>query len=374
LRILFCYWGKKGGGAKYSEELVKAFQELPGCSVFVSFSRRSEVFENIRRLGLEGCHLDTFEGPAGFFIRTFLVPVHIFRLIRFARKRGIRLSYTTMGHVWTPLVVPFLRLFGIRHVMTIHDALPHPGDPGIFVRANRLATRFSDRVVVLSGHVKDFLVEKEGIPESRIIPSVHGLLHYRGLDRRPKVFRGAPFRLIFFGRIEAYKGLGTLLAAFARLSAAHEDISLEVYGSGDLSRYAGMIRGLRNLKIRNRWIREDEIGRIFAKACVNVAPYVEASQSGTIPIALSCGIPTVCTKVGGLSEQVVDGRTGLLVDRKDAEAGLVKAIECLYRDRVLCEALSRNCVKYAREHLSWPRIARSLRENLAPLVFPPDSL
>jgi len=369
LKILFCYWGKRGGGAKYSEELVKAFRALPGCDVFVSFSKRSEVFENIRRLGLEGCHLETFEGLVGFVIRTFLVPVHIFRLIRFARKRGIRLAYTTMGHIWTPLVVPFLRLWGIRHVMTIHDAKAHPGDPQLFVTANRLAARFSDRIVVLSECVAEFLKTWQGIPEGHIIRSVHGLLHYEGLDRSPKVFRGQPLRLVFFGRIEAYKGLGILLSAFSTLRARHADLSLEVHGSGDLAPYAGMIRGLPNLRIENRWICDKEIKGIFSKACINVAPYQEASQSGTIPIALSCGIPTVCTNVGGLSEQVKDEYTGLLVDPKDAKTGLVKALERLYMDRAFCEELSRNCVKYAREHLSWAPIARFLYEKVRPLAY-----
>jgi glycosyltransferase involved in cell wall biosynthesis len=61
-----------------------------------------------------------------------------------------------------------------------------------------------------------------------------------------------------------------------------------------------------------------------------VLPYLEASQSGVIAAAYGAHLPVVATPVGGLTEQVADGRTGLLAKgatAKDIADAIRKLIE-----------------------------------------------
>jgi glycosyltransferase involved in cell wall biosynthesis len=81
---------------------------------------------------------------------------------------------------------------------------------------------------------------------------------------------------------------------------------------------------------------------------VMVLPHVEASQSGVAATAFGAGLPVVCTPVGGLPEQVLDGVTGLVARRADGPA-LADAILRLARDPQLYHAISSTVVETREE-------------------------
>ena len=55
-----------------------------------------------------------------------------------------------------------------------------------------------------------------------------------------------------------------------------------------------------------------EIESLISTHSVVVLPYSEASQSGIIPICTALKRPVVVTPVGGLTEQVISGITGII--------------------------------------------------------------
>ena len=59
----------------------------------------------------------------------------------------------------------------------------------------------------------------------------------------------------------------------------------------------------------------------------------------TILEAQACGVAVIATRVGGNSEIVADGETGLLVPPGDPEA-LAQAMLTLWRNRALCQRLA----------------------------------
>ncbi len=69
--------------------------------------------------------------------------------------------------------------------------------------------------------------------------------------------------------------------------------------------------------IINEFVSIERRSELFAAADVVVLPYVEASQSGAVPLAYAAEKPVVVTAVGGLPEAVEDGRTGLVVAPRD---------------------------------------------------------
>ena len=90
--------------------------------------------------------------------------------------------------------------------------------------------------------------------------------------------------------------------------------------------------------IINEFVSIERRGELFAAADVVVLPYIEASQSGVIPLAYAAGKPVVVTAVGGLPEAVEDGRTGLVVAPRD-ERALADAVVRLLDDPVLAREL-----------------------------------
>jgi glycosyltransferase involved in cell wall biosynthesis len=70
--------------------------------------------------------------------------------------------------------------------------------------------------------------------------------------------------------------------------------------------------------------------------------YLHASHADNFPTAIleamGCGTPVIATDVGGIAEQLEDGRTGLLVPAHDA-AALLERVTCLQNNDVLRKAI-----------------------------------
>lgn len=102
---------------------------------------------------------------------------------------------------------------------------------------------------------------------------------------------------------------------------------MTVAGSGDFSKYHAIFEELPQVKIINRYIADTEIDDYFSVPnTILVLPYLDASQSGVIPIALEYGVPIIASNTGGLKEQMDNGNLGLFSTPGDADS-LMKQME-----------------------------------------------
>ena len=72
--------------------------------------------------------------------------------------------------------------------------------------------------------------------------------------------------------------------------------------------------------IVNQYIPNEKVADYFNISEVIVLPYRSATQSGILNIAYGYEKPMVTTNVGGLSEFVHDGKTGVLVENSDPDS------------------------------------------------------
>jgi glycosyltransferase involved in cell wall biosynthesis len=136
--------------------------------------------------------------------------------------------------------------------------------------------------------------------------------------------------VLFFGRIWDYKGLEFLIRAEPMISQAIPNARIVIAGEGDdFEPYRRMMARPDRFVVHNRHISAAERDQLFREASVVVLPYVDATQSGVIPVAYSYGLAVVATRVGALAEAVDDGETGLLVPPRDPEALATAVIELL---------------------------------------------
>jgi glycosyltransferase involved in cell wall biosynthesis len=145
---------------------------------------------------------------------------------------------------------------------------------------------------------------------------------------------------LFFGRIYEYKGLRYLLNAAPLISAAAPHVRFIIAGTGaDFSKYRSMIQDSANFDIRNRFIPDEEVARLFAEADLLALPYIEASQSGILSNAIGFGLPVVATEVGELSAVIRETGMGLIVPPADSSA-LAEAITNIAVDHRLYDELA----------------------------------
>jgi glycosyltransferase involved in cell wall biosynthesis len=133
-----------------------------------------------------------------------------------------------------------------------------------------------------------------------------------------------------------------------------------VVGEGRLPACLDTIRGWSNVEILNRFVEENEIEPLFRATDVLVVPYIDASQSGVVPMSFGFGVPVVCTPVGGLIEQVRHAENGLIAGEVAAHA-LADSLLELHRDPALLERLALGALNTAATELDWP-------SAVAPLV------
>ena len=291
-------------------------------------------------------------------------PLRQFRVIRkiFRRIREFApdVIHYQGAHLWFDLALPFLRRYPL--VFTVHDFQPHPGDrlsQKTPLWVEMFARRRADELIVHSQFLRDLVVRNlRGTAEKiSVIPHIQ-----IGEDFPTSTSKEEDHLILFFGRIWEYKGLEFLIRAEPLITARVPDARILIAGQGeDFSRYTRMMVHPDRFIVRNEFISEDLAADYFQRASVVVLPYIEASQSGVIPLAYSAAKPVVATTVGGLPEIVEDGRTGYLVAPRDA-AQLADAVTRLLLDPSLRRQMGKNGKSKLQAECSSEVIARKTME------------
>ncbi|HRO75544.1 MAG TPA: glycosyltransferase [Crocinitomicaceae bacterium] len=124
---------------------------------------------------------------------------------------------------------------------------------------------------------------------------------------------------LFFGFIRKYKGLDILIDALAQYKkTATRPFKLVVSGEfyEDEKKYLEQIKRLdleQDIILYNQFIPDSEVKHHLSACDLLIQPYRNATQSGVTPLAYHFEIPMIVTKVGGLEQQVPDGKAGFVV-------------------------------------------------------------
>lgn len=262
------------------------------------------------------------------------------------------------AHFWS--VVP--RPAGLPLVLTVHDHVPHSGSDAAGFRPKhriycRHLRRVADAVIVHS----DLIAREYGEAHPAHVGRIHSICHGPlGVDDHVPVQSPpteTPRRVLFFGRVEAYKGLGTLLDACDLLTARGVKFRVVIAGRGsDLDTHRERLRDPERFEVHDEFIPAEDIQQYFSSAWLTVLPYTDATQSGVAAMAFAYHCPVVATSVGGLPEVVRHGESGLLVPPRDP-AALADALQQLLGDDALRQNLADGAARMVSTVLSWDAIA-----------------
>lgn len=218
---------------------------------------------------------------------------------------------------------------------------------------------------------------------------------YNGVDveyfipNRHSTKQGSGRRLLFVGNIDAYKGVHVLFDALPEVLRHHPEVRLDLVGRAfqlpfdwlqtlgepaeidKLRRFYDGRGYLAHLKEQISRLRLSgsvefcgcfpyrEIGRAYHRADVLVLPSI-CNEGFGMPAAeaMSCGLPVVASRVGGLPEVVKHGKTGLLVPPRDP-AALASAIIQLLEDEDLRRSMGQAGRERVLQTFTWEAIAES---------------
>ncbi len=165
--------------------------------------------------------------------------------------------------------------------------------------------------------------------------------------------RAHPKQIIYVGRLSREKGVDVLVRAMSMI----KDAQLILVGSGPeeakLRRIASRVGRVRFMGAlpRERALKLVKGSEIF------VLPSRAEGLSTALLEAMACGVPVVATAVGGNTEIIEDGKTGILV-RPDDPGELASAITRLLEDDDLRRRLSNRARELVRRQYDMKRIVR----------------
>lgn len=244
------------------------------------------------------------------------------------------------------LILPVTQALGVPLVTTFHGYDATMADD--HARSSFfLHRRYLERRAVLQREGRLFIAVSEFVRERLLAqgyPKERTVVHYIGvrLDRfRPDVAVVREPVVLFVGRLSPEKGCVYLIRAMRRVQHECPDAELVVLGDGPLratlERLAlGNVGRCRFLGA----VPQEEVIAWMARAQVLCVPSVrlpseQAEGFGLVfAEAQAMGLPVVSSAVGGISEAVVHGETGLLGPERD-ETTLSTHLLRLLRDPVL---------------------------------------
>ena len=346
-RVVFVCGNLESGGAERQWSLLIPELDARGFDVAVlTLDARGVHFEELRAAGVKvSC--------AG--LRHRADPIGLVRALSLGgRRSSIVVSRGVSGHlVGHALAVRQ----GARHVVTEHLG-PDPTGLRPYRHHQRLLLapmrpRASAVVAVARSQVDHLVREGYRHDTIRVIPN--------GLRGDPPVRNRAAVRAEL--GVSPGDRLAVLVAALRpekrptmfvdQVTAAHaEEPSIHGLVVGDGSE-AGAVAGAVDRSrgaVRMIGYRKDALDIMNAADVVCLTSAVEAAPMSLLE-AMSLGRPVAATNVGGVSDLVVDGETGLLVPA-DRPPRLAEALVALARDQARAEALGRAGRKRQQQRFS----------------------
>lgn len=178
----------------------------------------------------------------------------------------------------------------------------------------RVASRLTDAVVAVSRDAADVALATDGVPRERlrvirngIAPGPEGATGHRD-----------PWRAVHIARLNNIKDQATLLRAARIVRDREPRFRLDLVGDGELREpLQAQARELHLDDVVRFHGFQNDVWPFLGEASVFVLSSVSEGIAITLLEAMAAGLPVVATDVGGNSEVVVPGETGLLVPVRD---------------------------------------------------------
>jgi glycosyltransferase involved in cell wall biosynthesis len=332
------------------------------------------------------------------------------RLDRFRPRR--RPIFASMGYyagymlraardirAWQPAVVhvhdfsqcaSMIRFFNpdVRIVLQMHNEWLTQLDPRLVARRLRSV----NLVLGCSGHVRKTI--REGFPAlgDRCRTAFNGVdLVKFAPDGIDPGRNGHDPCILFVGRISPEKGVHVLIEAFQSLSTRFPRAQLVLAGATRSMPFDRIVRLTRDktvaslaahygpevdhyhrrlservaalgLERRVRFVGEvpyEDIAGMYRAADIVINPSFSEAFGRSLIEAMASARPVVATRVGGMTEIIEDGKTGLLVEPDDPRS-LAGAMACLLENGDLSRSMGQAGRARAEEMYSWDAVVRGL--------------
>ncbi len=227
---------------------------------------------------------------------------------------------------------------GFKIIWTVHNILPH--DASLQDSQIKLRVELTKRCDIIHTMCADTVQLSEAffsIPEDKIVNVSHPTYEtfypdqYSELESRFQLgIEHDEFVFLFFGSIQAYKGLHDLVRAFKGLESKSDRklkliIAGKVFNQSNFKTIRDEIDSSENIILYQHRIPNEDVQHYFKAANICVCPYRITLNSGVAHLAHTFGTPVIGPNVGGFKELLSNGG-GITYEQLNFE-DLVNAME-----------------------------------------------
>ncbi len=169
--------------------------------------------------------------------------------------------------------------------------------------------------------------------------------------------------IVSLSRLTPKNGLDLLIRAMPEIIKEKKDVVLVLVGSGEqeneLKKLAQKLR-ISDKIIFTGGVPHSETPKYLRMADVAIRPSLDEGFGIFFIEAMACGVPTIGTAVGGITDIIIDEDNGLLIDPKVSE--ISKSIIRVLNDRNLSKKLARNGIKTVKEKYDWDKVLKRVEK------------
>jgi glycosyltransferase involved in cell wall biosynthesis len=222
--------------------------------------------------------------------------------------------------------------------------------------------RYFTHVVAVSQEMKRTLIQKYGFKQEKVnviyngieIPRPHPL-------SQPQSHNNNRFHIGTVGRMVPVKDFNLFLEIATEIKKRIDNVCFSILGDGPLREQ--LIQRAKELKIEDSVEFISPISDPFSYY-KSLDLYLNTSFYEGIPVsileAMSCGKPVVASKVGGIPEIILDGRNGILVEKR-APKEFARSCFRLIHDKNLRIMIKKNAIQRIEACFSDYKMAESYR-------------
>ena len=245
-------------------------------------------------------------------------------------------------HVWN-LAIMMRCHKNTRIFQMIHDLIPHEGE-----KQSKAVHLMNKAVCMLADYI--VLANQKYVPK---VTEIYGVnpKHVRYVDmwrRFPKYIEPQySKRVLFFGRMNPYKGVDNLL----EIVKLCPQIQFDVVGRVDslVQELVDQLKTYPNVLLNNGYVTDDEMAQAFINADWVILPYNSATQSGVVIDGYRYGRPCIAFNVGAISEQISEGVSGYLIEPGNNRAFANKLKEVVEMDAAALAIISKSSYDFGLE-------------------------
>lgn len=288
-------------------------------------------------------------GPYEKVLKVLLYYARLFRYAAVAKPKIFHILWNNRFEYFDrTLLMLYYRLCGRVVVLTAHNinaARRDSRDSFLNRLTLRIQYRLTSHIFVHTSKMKNELVDEFGVSASAITVLAHPIndafpdTELTTAEAKQRMgIQSSDRTILFFGRLQPYKGLEYLISALEHMAAKHKNYRLiiagepkkgsETYEAEIRRRIAPGVNAGMILPVL-KFIPDHDVEVYFKAADVLVLPYKEIFQSGVLFLGLTFGLPVVASDVGSFAQDVVEGKAGMLC-RPGDPVDLARALEAYF--------------------------------------------